>query len=671
MSENIHAEEIELLRKVLSDNYHDIEFFKEGGTRRLYQAKWGPADEEVVIKVDRERLESPRAKRHVERGCDTRNDVLALAKIRKIENPESHNINRLMDFKTLEDGKVISIESKFDNAPNLEELVGEKGPLKVKDFEKVFSQVLEAEGYLIHIVGLYHRDNKPSNILVGENLEVRLTDLANACRKDHPEIKAFPTAGGHFIWDPLLADDKYKEQTELFAIGVDMYYALTGKYIFEYDQDKGTAVDFKGRSLHDENGKPDKAKHEQALEEALAELKNGAGKYAKIIRRLLTSDEDKRYKSIDKLVMDFERAKHPLITKKRAGIGLLAGAVLTAVMTALYGFGGRFIESRYQEIVKQAKGEAGKYPVSVQWTEDQEIVNNLINLDFAVWTEKPWNCVYGDNDKPPFLSFKQGQEIQIAPKPKETPKGDCKYAFPYFNGKVFIEGWEGKEFKTDIVGVNTNVYEEWFPYTPQIKFTIPKDMPDGNYKLCMVIYAPEGPHKLNETNAISDVKFNHPGKCLVMKTIPIVVGDIDEKIHIDTMSFNWGYRGQYFGVSRIEKLLPYKEGMPLLPDIDNNLVYELFVPELGWSRENKDGSDIRSSSFGRELDLPDPTDTLERTLVITARQDGKPMLFAAYPFKGEKIAENYYRWVLAIPGKDFPEKIEEYREKFFSHDQPR
>ncbi|MBN1233840.1 MAG: protein kinase, partial [Candidatus Coatesbacteria bacterium] len=689
-------------------------------------------DEKRIAKIDLLNITNPRAVRYTERGYTTEHDIKALS---QLKDPEKHHIAELCDYYKLDEGIFISVE-KFFEGRTLDEIIKEDGPLSLKQFENIFSQVLEAEKYLMD-QGWVHRDIKANNIIINEKGEVRLTDLANACKRENLSKKLFATAGSKSYTDPrsqgvfIGEESEFRISSDFYSIGVNMVYALTGKLPFEYDPDKRTAVDFKGRSLLKENKtyiektedgkrivykKVDWKKHEKSLEEALELIPEEAEGYKGVIRRCLTSKEEPRkhesidyalslvpekienrwlrkvlpenlrenvgekvrkyferreqvrYSSIDEVISDFERKKHLIITKKR---GLIFGAGVAALGLTL-GIGGIHLESRYNEMINQAKAEAKKYPVSVKWTENQEIVNNLISLDFAIWTDEPWNCVYGDNGKPPFLSFKQGQKIEIRPEPKAIPKGDCSLGFPTFSGKVYIEGWKGKEFKTSILSVNTDGYDEFYsPTIPQIKMTIPEDMPDGNYKLCVVVYAPEKPGIPGYINAISDVKFIHTGRCLAMKTIPIVVGDLDERICISTLSFDWGYDTQYFNVERVEMRLHYQPGMNPPPDLDKKLVYELSVPETGWSRNTKNMFTGKSSSFGEQIKLPDSTDSIEKTLLIMARQDGKPILFAAYPFKGEEVTENFYRLKLAIPGRNFSDKIEEYRKKYFSNNKPR
>ncbi|MFC1727968.1 protein kinase [Nanoarchaeota archaeon] len=328
-----HEKDIEFIKDILSDKYQNIQYLKEGGTRRTYLAEWGPGKEKRVIKIDKD-PESPRAKRHVERGCVTERDIEFLA---QIKDPEQHRLVRLCDFE-VKDGRTISVESHFESK-TLEETVKEEGVLNRREFETAFSHVIEGTRYLDEI-GLYHRDEKPSNILIKRDkggIEARITDFANACKKSQPKRKYLPTMGGHLITDPNLigeftgTETNYNETSEVYALGVDMFYALTGKYIFEYDYDTRTARDFKGRNLLNENGRLDKEKHERTLEEALTFLPRESRKYSGIIKNCLTLDDTVRYDSVHELSKDFKDKSDQIKAMKRkylAGAGVAASILV-------------------------------------------------------------------------------------------------------------------------------------------------------------------------------------------------------------------------------------------------------------------------------------------------------------------------------------------------------
>ena len=97
------------------DKYRSIEPLEgNAGTRVCFKSEWGLGGERMIIKIDKN-PESPRAIRHVGRGCNTDNDIHALS---RIEDPEKHHLIRLLDFENLSkvgyDG-TISVDSVLNN----------------------------------------------------------------------------------------------------------------------------------------------------------------------------------------------------------------------------------------------------------------------------------------------------------------------------------------------------------------------------------------------------------------------------------------------------------------------------------------------------------------------------------------------------------------------------
>ncbi|MBU1111664.1 MAG: protein kinase, partial [Nanoarchaeota archaeon] len=377
----------DLIKQLLpSEKYKNIQFWKSGGTRDLYMAEWGPGNEKRIIKVDKSELESPRAQRHVERGYDTSNDIRALS---EISNPERHNLMRLVDYfdfsKT--QGITVAVERHFESQ-SLEERVQDK-PLKLKEFETVFSQVIEGANYFINTCGMYHRDLKASNILVNDELEVRITDFANACKKNEVQKKYMPTAGGHWVSDPLVffngSENEYRETSEIYAIGTEMFYALTGEHIFEYDADNGTGIScFTGESLLDKNGIVDRTRHNATLDYALKRLPwRIRRKYGEVIKKSLSLDDEVRYSKISELKKDFENEKNmPSWYQYLTSRLILSSLLITTTGFAIGGVGiMHHLEKKLEETQAVAE-ENAKYYVKPEWDGlNLEINNNLTELD--------------------------------------------------------------------------------------------------------------------------------------------------------------------------------------------------------------------------------------------------------------------------------------------------
>jgi len=342
--------------------YRDLrkysEATKEGMTRICYLAKWGvtvPQPErnggnrsyraDVIIKVDKALgdIKSENGRRNILKGYNTANDIRALIAARH------QNLARLIDFKVipLENGETlyVSVEQYVDGV-SLQKRV-ERKSLSGKEFEGVFKQTIEGLYYLIHSMRRFHRDIKPSNIVLGgeklfgddwecavdgsrtgiggllpvDKLEVLVTDLSNSCdiadaisrRVGTPDTTE-AISGAHLVTNPFLFGTfttepvAYDERSEMFSLGSCMYFALTGKYLFDCNRLRRTAVANVGGQqvdLFDERGKISEKKFRDAVDEGLRE--HGINrKYANVIKRCLLAPLNRGYKTIDDLAEDFD-----------------------------------------------------------------------------------------------------------------------------------------------------------------------------------------------------------------------------------------------------------------------------------------------------------------------------------------------------------------------------
>ncbi|MBW3020907.1 protein kinase [Candidatus Woesearchaeota archaeon] len=137
------------------------------------------------------------------------------------------------------------------------------------------------------------------------------------------------TAGGHYIVNPKIIPEfnekypeMYDERDDIYAMGVNMFYSLTGKRVIEIEDkpEKGNvyAVDYIDRknSLLDSRNKFQYEKYEELLNKRISEIKlDGENEeklemYKQIIKKCLTHKEDK-YQSIEEVLEDFERLENP------------------------------------------------------------------------------------------------------------------------------------------------------------------------------------------------------------------------------------------------------------------------------------------------------------------------------------------------------------------------
>lgn len=122
-------------------------------------------------------------------------------------------------------------------SPSLQDLITEEGPLRP---DRVAEIGLAVVGTLraAHAVGVLHRDVKPSNVLVGTDGRVVLTDFGVARLEGDPRL----TAAGRLVGSPgYIAPElahgiaRASPASDLWALGVTLYSALEGRPPYQED----------------------------------------------------------------------------------------------------------------------------------------------------------------------------------------------------------------------------------------------------------------------------------------------------------------------------------------------------------------------------------------------------------------------------------------------------
>ncbi|MCJ8177978.1 bifunctional protein-serine/threonine kinase/phosphatase [Pseudomonas viridiflava] len=104
------------------------------------------------------------------------------------------------------------------------------GPLPLAQWQDLATRLLRATG-LLHRRNIIHRDIKPENLLLGDDGELRLLDFGLAfC----PGLSAANTddlpGTPSYIAPEAFSGAEPDPQQDLYAIGVTLYYLLTGQY---------------------------------------------------------------------------------------------------------------------------------------------------------------------------------------------------------------------------------------------------------------------------------------------------------------------------------------------------------------------------------------------------------------------------------------------------------
>jgi uncharacterized RDD family membrane protein YckC len=205
--------------------YRIIRLLGKGGMGAVYEAEEIESGRRVALKVLSQSLDSPEARRRF-----FREGRLAAS----VNHP-----NTVYVFGTDEiDGRPVII-MELVSCGTLQDRVKHHEPMPVAQAVDAILQViagLEAAAAL----GVLHRDVKPSNCFVEEDGTVKVGDFGlSVSTAVRGETKL--TMTGSFLGTPAfsspeqLRGDEFTIQGDIYAVGVTLYYLLTGRTPFEGD----------------------------------------------------------------------------------------------------------------------------------------------------------------------------------------------------------------------------------------------------------------------------------------------------------------------------------------------------------------------------------------------------------------------------------------------------
>jgi serine/threonine protein phosphatase PrpC len=112
----------------------------------------------------------------------------------------------------------------------LAQLFDRTGPLPLAQWQALAEHLLRAVG-LLHRRQILHRDIKPENLLLGDNGELRLLDFGLAwCPGLSQDQPSFLPGTPSYIAPEAFHGDLPTAQQDLYAVGVTLYYLLTGHF---------------------------------------------------------------------------------------------------------------------------------------------------------------------------------------------------------------------------------------------------------------------------------------------------------------------------------------------------------------------------------------------------------------------------------------------------------
>jgi len=202
---------------VLQDRYEIAEEIGRGGFSIVYRAHDRRIGADVAIKL----LVPPPAAARLARER-LRREVQA---VRQLSHP-----NIVAVYDVVDDGPWSFVVMEYVPGPDLAVRVRQRGPLDADAAVRLGGDVTAALA-AAHRRGILHRDVKPQNILIAPDGRARLTDFGSARLAGQETVTQTGGLVGtaDYAAPEQLAGGRGDARADEYALGVTLYYALTGE----------------------------------------------------------------------------------------------------------------------------------------------------------------------------------------------------------------------------------------------------------------------------------------------------------------------------------------------------------------------------------------------------------------------------------------------------------
>ena len=203
-------------------NYKILSLLGQGGMATVHLAYDSKFDTNVAIKL---------LIKEYTHNENIRKRFLAEAKsMFKMSHP---NIVKVTDL--IDDGETVAFVMEYVEGETLKEYIERKGKLSDDEIKSIFSQMLDAVGY-VHEQNLVHRDIKPSNFMVSPKGIVKLMDFGIAKNTDASSAEYTQTGTGVQMGTPMYMSPEQIKSTkevtfasDIYSLGVVLWQMVTGE----------------------------------------------------------------------------------------------------------------------------------------------------------------------------------------------------------------------------------------------------------------------------------------------------------------------------------------------------------------------------------------------------------------------------------------------------------
>nr|MCK4929754.1 protein kinase [Nanoarchaeota archaeon] len=627
----------------------------------VYHGQDSIMDEEVAIKIlyPNEVAQQQMQERNISPIKAMKKEALKLAAC-------SNVVPRKLEID--EEGKPFIVMPRYEKT--LADVLNDKGDrkffnngLSIEEVNKYIKDISTGISETHNKLKRTHGDLKPDNIVLDEKGNALLTDFGSStCASTGRSVSPRDNIGFVYIRAPenFKKGSHPEKESDIWALDAIKYRLYTGKYPLEDEFNNSKDP----RLFLEQVG--DKGINNIIRKKIRKNKKNIPRKARKLLKKGLDVNPKKRHSSIDDVIKDFDKStrlgfivRHPYLA---TGVALGLLGLFTAGSWAAYN---TFSKDGTIKNLITAVEESKKYKVGAKWNGGKlEINNNLIDIGIRINQDGYRKSTKFPSGK--VLYVEPGENLSITLSAKEIASSrDYLYPSPpSLKGKIYILGYDAKEFNVHAISHDeTSLYDsmgQGYVGYNRASLDVPKDIPEGNHFLAVEIYAPKEPPEHYHSVNHQAYNFKQPGKAISRLMIPLITGDVEDKVNLDEIRLGW-----YKSFVSFRDKTKDKNDFSGFKVINRNLQYELFIPEenikLNFLGEGN------TNAFFKNIRLENGSGLGSKTLQIVIKDpNGKPISYSWTPIKWHVAFDTsdggkMYEWSIDLPGPDFSERIIQYR----------
>lgn len=219
-----------MIGRLIGGRYRLIAPLGEGGMATLWRAMDEQLDREVAVKLLRPQF-----------GNDPGFAARFKQEARSAGSLSHPNIVSVYDYGTDAETGGQFIVMQLVDGEDLAAILHKHGRLETDDAVRIaigVASALEAA----HRRGIVHRDVKPGNILIDQDVKVTDFGIARAVAEASMTVTGTTLGSVHYFSPEQARGDEVTGQSDVYALGIVLYEMLTGRRPFEGDSAAGVAL---------------------------------------------------------------------------------------------------------------------------------------------------------------------------------------------------------------------------------------------------------------------------------------------------------------------------------------------------------------------------------------------------------------------------------------------